>query len=640
MAAKSGNVSTDDIDRSSYDWVGQGVLNPGVKVKVPPCGACHPGSGSLEYARDAATGEATTTRLDDAALADPAALDGDFHVSVGRNTPPADNMFLVSGVVEADCLLCHLDPSSSSPYSFGGRFKQLTYRNYKWAPTAGAGLGSVSGKVYTFDATLKSGDGSYLLGDWIQDTDADPDGDVTDEAGYPAVTYTPATNDKISEDGGTGELLLNGSVMIGTPDASNCLYCHSGADAKKRGLKWNSDKDVHNAAGLICLDCHGMEGEAVEHNIGKGYARLGSVASGKGGGVNLDGTMHHDCEGCHSAAVEEDHIEYFGGRLHIDKIACESCHIPYLEDNMGYLIDMSSGNQVWMLRDGKTPAWAGDFGITTEGFTWGPFLKLYDPDGDTGPKAEKYYPFGTKTTTWFGFITTTADGDHVQPYILRHVKAAYNTLKGASALEKPSVTVTFADGTEGSKPNISTTADIVAMLTELEDNGPVAGTTAVFVRAEKAYKLNAAGDGVEETGLHGETDHNFSINHNVRSADEALGAPNALGAKGCTDCHSEGGALDNKQVTDVSGFLSSRTELLDEDAIAANGEPMFAFAGLTEEQGEQLLDQEAEASGDVGVGGSSSSECFIGSLATAGPGLGALGVLAALGAAAALGRKD
>ena len=62
-------------------------------------------------------------------------LDGDYS---SRYTPDGRSRFRESGVVEGDCLMCHL-----KGYRLDRRNGQLGLRNYRWAATAGAGLGEI-----------------------------------------------------------------------------------------------------------------------------------------------------------------------------------------------------------------------------------------------------------------------------------------------------------------------------------------------------------------------------------------------------------------------------------------------------------------------------------------------------------------
>jgi len=88
--AKKVNTHPDQIDLTVYDFVG--FSSPA--RSEPPCGACHPGGGGLELDRDG-------SRYDERLSAEPElreSLDGDYYRS----------RWDASGVVEADCLICHL----------------------------------------------------------------------------------------------------------------------------------------------------------------------------------------------------------------------------------------------------------------------------------------------------------------------------------------------------------------------------------------------------------------------------------------------------------------------------------------------------------------------------------------------------
>jgi len=69
-------------------------------------------------------------------------LDGDFFA---HSTPDKKSHFTESGLLEADCMICH-----NRNYNFGARFQQITARNYRWAATVGAGFGKVAGKIFSY----------------------------------------------------------------------------------------------------------------------------------------------------------------------------------------------------------------------------------------------------------------------------------------------------------------------------------------------------------------------------------------------------------------------------------------------------------------------------------------------------------
>ncbi len=542
MAAKV-NASADTIDLSSYDYVAS-------------CGACHPGSASFEFQRNA-DGTASATRYnatDEAAAPD---FDGDYW-TLATGGAGQKSRWAASGLVEADCLLCHL-----TGYNKDARNAQLTSRNYRWSASAGLGA-TVTGAVLS---------GTTFTG-------------VT-----PSVSYATAAANLTGAN-------LTGALIAARPPVANCLFCHEASDTKKRALEWSGTYDVHAGGGKGCLDCHGMVDPADqdrdwttngEHNIGKGYERLGSVRN------DLDGTMAHTCAGCHldgeDAAAPNPGVAHGAAfpqlGFHFAKLACESCHIPDLKWNQGYLIDMSSGTQWWVLSNGLTPSNAGQFNsLYSDGTTgWNPFLKMYDQDGPAGPLAPKYFPFGAKSSAWFGNLNPVTG--QVQPIFLRHVRAAY-LAAGAGATAQ----VYLVGGGTGTRPSVQGEAAIRAMVDELKvaRNGHPAFPNPVYVGAE-ILGYDDQGTFRVLSEYEAESCHDFSINHDVQPA------VNALGANGCADCHAPGTPLDNPQVRDVTGFLARRASefpnvpvpqvLLDDATVS---ESMLAFRGFDAAQEARLLD--------------------------------------------------
>ena len=258
------NTDARMIDMTSFDFV------------TATCGNCHPGGGPLEFDRDG--------RRYDAWMRDPASgltsggengLDGDYYKARWDET----------GVIEADCLLCHMPE-----YDYAKRNAQLAALNFRWAATAGSGFGTVTGKV---------GDGQA-----------------------PTVAYDA---DRFDADG-------NVRVHIAPePRNETCLNCHFKPDWKKRGAAYSTRTDVHMMAGLRCVDCHAAGSRAAdprirdreEHQFGKGDDPSGWVRN------DLDDTVR-DCEDCHldgwRNAPRATH-EWLPP-LHLEEIACATCHIP------------------------------------------------------------------------------------------------------------------------------------------------------------------------------------------------------------------------------------------------------------------------------------------------------------------------
>jgi hypothetical protein len=115
------NANARLIDMTSFEFV------------TATCGNCHPGGGPLEFDR--------AGKRYDAWMRDPASglasggengFDGDYFKARWSET----------GVIEADCLLCHMPE-----YDLKRRNAELAGLNFRWAATAGAGFGQVSGQV-------------------------------------------------------------------------------------------------------------------------------------------------------------------------------------------------------------------------------------------------------------------------------------------------------------------------------------------------------------------------------------------------------------------------------------------------------------------------------------------------------------
>lgn len=265
--AKKGNVSSDQIDLPAYGWVKE-------------CAVCHPGGGPAELDR-------AGNRYDNPSTwKPPTDLDGDYY----------GNDWKTSGVLEADCLICHL-----SNYDVHKRNTAVQGGQFRAAATVGALFGT-----------------------------ARPDG---------SVTYDPSIFDA------SGKVPLQRlSKQAGDDNRSSChagnlgkLFAAPGvirSDIAKRGRSWNDplNPDVHNLAGIRCADCHGLVENAamgvkrIQHQFAKGHTPSSSVRD------DLDNTMD-GCEGCHApgnayGAPVPGHTSFAGAPNHLNFIDCATCHIP------------------------------------------------------------------------------------------------------------------------------------------------------------------------------------------------------------------------------------------------------------------------------------------------------------------------
>ncbi|WP_243367115.1 cytochrome b/b6 domain-containing protein [Fundidesulfovibrio soli] len=247
---------------------------------VPGCGGCHPGGGGLEFDRD---GKRYDARLkEDPKLA--SSLDGDYFKSQWDKT----------GVVEADCFICHLPNYNSKE-----RNKQLKKLNFRWAATAASGIGQVEGFV--------------------------------DEGKQPTVSYNLRF---FNQD---GKIALD---FPAEPPSENCVFCHGMSDMKKRGFSWNDrvNHDVHNMRGMSCVSCHPSD---KNHNFAKGQENVSTVRD------DLDNTIKK-CADCHTTgymgAPRPEHA--FIRPSHLEMLACETCHIPAINRAGGEGFDVTSGGMV------------------------------------------------------------------------------------------------------------------------------------------------------------------------------------------------------------------------------------------------------------------------------------------------------
>ena len=258
------NTAARTMDMTSFTFITKG------------CGKCHPGGGSAEYDRQG--------KRYDRWMSDPNSgfepggdnnLDGDYYKARWSET----------GVLEADCLLCHMPE-----YDHKLRGKQIASLNFRWAPTAGAGLAGVTGSIAA-------------------------GGPVKVE--YDKTMFGP-----------DGKIELH---IVREPRNETCLSCHAKPGWKKRGANFRARTDVHLLAGLKCVDCHPSGRWSLDprirgkenHDFAKGDDPGGHVRD------DLDNTMR-TCADCHSTG----HLGAPIARhrwlppLHTDKVACQTCHIP------------------------------------------------------------------------------------------------------------------------------------------------------------------------------------------------------------------------------------------------------------------------------------------------------------------------
>jgi hypothetical protein len=226
----------------------------------------------------------------------------------------------ISGRLEIDCLVCHSADQQHDPAELD---RQIEAENFRWAPTAALGLGVVRGQA------------RKLPDDWDPQAPPNPD--------YPDLTGPKLIYDKRHFD-------LDDRVFFNITrrvPVERCYFCHS---FREVGPGATDDmlvsRDVHLAAGLLCVDCHRNE---VDHNMVRGYET--EAAERKDAWVAA-----YSCAGCHlgSEATDPDednedraepageseelsaresgrygapHPEHAGlPPVHFKKLTCTACH--------------------------------------------------------------------------------------------------------------------------------------------------------------------------------------------------------------------------------------------------------------------------------------------------------------------------
>ena len=531
LAAKS-NKDPGQIDLAAYDWIGGGKLNPAKKIKSPACGWCHPGGGPLEYGRTPEGRADLSRNLIQAETGGRNPLDGDFS---SRATPDGRSHFRESGVVEADCLICHLPG-----YRMEARNEQLAARNYRWAAAAGAGLGRIRGAVFTHtDPQAGPGDPRFSDGSW-------------NFATRPVVTY--GWNDRKLF---TAEGKLGGGLVSKDVGAKNCLQCHGEGDWKNTGTINAAPHDAHAKAGLSCTDCHPLVGKTAEerlsHQIAKGSYPQTNVRD------DLDGVGMKSCLGCHKEGQyrptrpgmpkaapdpERIHSEKFPKAIfHTSFITCTACHATDRPARGMALLDLSAGEERGYTADAyRTVAWPDDYG-TKSPAPWQPWIarapggKGYD---------EAYLPHLPKRIQWFG--ERTAGG--ARPIPLRHVEKAFLGLKGTSAVE-----TLRTDGAKVKIRAVLTDEEVARMIAALTK----AGFRDVVYLADRLYEISG---GKLIAGKQMIPVDSYPVAHGVvpiegKAAFGARGKPD-----GCRDCHDKDAPFFTRvQVENMREFLRRYPEL-------------------------------------------------------------------------------
>lgn len=499
------NANARMIDMTSFGFV------------TATCGNCHPGGGPLEFDRDG--------KRYDEWMADPASgfvpggnndLDGDYYKARWSET----------GVVEADCLLCHMPE-----YDLKARNSELASLNFRWAATAGAGFGGVAGKV--------------------------------DAGQSPVVSYDKSKFD------------ADGNVIVHiAPEPRNetCLGCHFKPDWKKRGAAYSARTDVHMVAGLRCVDCHAAGSRAADprirgrevHQFGKGDDPSGWVRN------DLDNTVR-TCESCHLDGWRNSPraTHAWLPPLHMEKIACQTCHIPTRAVKSALVQASDVYNPAPRITPPPKHIWT--FYDQEMGF-WNHYgeLDLFtgkdEPTNVTRPTLIRYkgkiYPTNRVHSAWVGFEEQGKPGlnqlfmsDYFQMWTQHRADPKNKYVELAKITDDNKDGVIEVNGPQEIDAILSASASHLAAT-----GFPMAGRRLVWVTDSRAYYSST-----EWRDLPKEPHEATAYASVYKFSHDIAPARAALGAGGCVDCHSRG-----------SSFLHGRA--LETAFSATDASPIWAEA--------------------------------------------------------------
>ena len=548
VAAKKNN-SARDMGLSTYDWIASGGKGQAVALTA---GNLHPGGGTMEYGRKADGRRDLSKNLIQGEREKAQPLDGDY---TSRHTPDGKSRFRESGVVEGDCLMCHL-----KGYRLDRRNDQLALRNYRWAATAGAGLGEIRGAVFTpARADGPAEEGTPAKGEW-------------NIARRPAVQYAWRDSKLFTPQG-----KFRGSALISKAvETDNCTQCHRAMDGQKSGTLYLPAGDLHLKAGLRCTDCHTLAGktqaERLRHLIGKGWSPTSTARN------DLDGAGMKTCAACHvegqyrptrkgmpQEAKNPDNIHrslFNKATFHFYLLHCSTCHAPVRKSRSVYLADYSTGRPAWYATDKAALITRAEDMKQFTPDLWPPWMDRHERVKGDG---ERYVPAVPKVSQWFGEMLS--DGV-VRPIGLESVRKAAAGQKKLTTVE-----VVSLNGIKVKQTTVATPDDILAMIRSLTGMG---FRNVVFV-ADQLYEVKK--DKLEGRPAPAVTK---SVMFPVYHGNMPVAAKKTLGQKGkpdgCADCHADNSAFFTKlKVRGVGKFLKDSYPVPKEPI----AEPQMLDWGLT-----------------------------------------------------------
>jgi hypothetical protein len=366
-------------------------------------------------------------------------------------------------------------------------------QNFGWAATAGGGFATVQGSA----------------GDMPDNFDLY--GAVPPEASDklpPTVHYQKSKFDR------------SGKVLFQVPreiPAEQCAFCHSTKSAApEKKERWERDGDVHLAAGMLCVDCHR---NGLDHLMVRGYEgeMRDSIHA-------ADGSL--TCRGCHlgesngaevAARRRAPRPEHAGiPPVHFDRMTCTACH------------------------SGPAPANQAGFMKTSRAHALG--MPKASRDDDALPHL-------------FGPVFARLEGKFTASYAMWPAywarRRGSETIPFRPETVRPVIAALFAGDTTRipARWTALRDSDVVAVLGILGKLDTAAGAP-VYITGGEVLSLSRTGTLVHEEASSA-APYLWPMAHDVRPKGQALGA------KGCADCHATDAAFFFGSVHSASPFYAS-----------------------------------------------------------------------------------
>ena len=320
--------------------------------------------------------------------------------------------------------------------------------------------------------------------------------------------------------------------------ANACYYCHT-STSHAGDANWQEDRDVHLRAGMTCVDCHrngvdhmivrGYEGEAKDRAISadmiearaKLLLRDDATLTAETAKPLAEKELKDDlglvetlsCRGCHTGAKDaKTATAKLGGRLgaplpvhkglppvHLEKLTCTACHSGPFPGAREQIVQTSMAHKLGLpgpARGDNTPP------VIVEP------VFLRNADGRIAPHK----------MVWPSYWGHLGKEGKVTPMLPEEATKA-EMLPAQSSED-------VARDPYNSKPLTDT--QIQAALEKLAVNNT--NGEPVFIAAGKMYRLE--GGALKSAEHEAAKPYAWALAHDVRPARQALGA------RGCADCHS------------------------------------------------------------------------------------------------------